>query len=98
MAVRDNVDVTIPNVLAQRYPSAELVRLWTPEHKIVLERQLWIAVLRAQAELGVDFPSGAIEASKRRGVGAHVGWRGSSLRCSRFETMSSRAEWISSFR
>jgi len=56
------VDVTIPNVLAQRYPSAELVRLWTPEHKVVLERQLWIAVLRAQAELGVDFPSGAIDA------------------------------------
>jgi adenylosuccinate lyase len=54
--------VTIPNVLAQRYPSADLVRLWTPEHKIVLERRLWIAVLTAQAELGVDIPSGTIEA------------------------------------
>ena len=56
------MDVTIPNVLAQRYPSAELVRLWTPEHKVVLERRLWIAVLRAQAELGIDVPAGAIEA------------------------------------
>ncbi|GGG23400.1 adenylosuccinate lyase [Rhodococcoides trifolii] len=50
----------IPNVLATRYASAELVDLWSPEHKIVLERQLWIAVLRAQAELGVDVPADAI--------------------------------------
>ncbi|HYJ66967.1 MAG TPA: adenylosuccinate lyase [Nocardioidaceae bacterium] len=55
-------DVTIPNVLAQRYPSADLVRLWTPEHKVVLERRLWIAVLRAQADLGVDIPDGVAEA------------------------------------
>ncbi len=54
--------MTIPNVLAQRYPSADLVQLWTPEHKIELERRLWIAVLRAQAELGIDIPSGTIEA------------------------------------
>ncbi len=54
--------MTIPNVLAQRYPSADLVRLWTPEHKVVLERRLWIAVLRAQADLGVEIPGGVIEA------------------------------------
>ncbi|MGH3989608.1 MAG: lyase family protein, partial [Pseudonocardiaceae bacterium] len=41
------------NVLARRYASGELVRLWSPEHKVVLERQLWLAVLRAQADLGV---------------------------------------------
>jgi adenylosuccinate lyase len=40
-------------MLAQRYASGELVRLWSPEHKVVLERQLWLAVLRAQADLGV---------------------------------------------
>jgi adenylosuccinate lyase len=39
-----------------------MARLWSPEHKIVLERQLWIAVLRAQAELGIDMSAGAIEA------------------------------------
>jgi adenylosuccinate lyase len=44
----------IPNVLAARYASPELVALWSPEHKIVLERRLWIAVLRAQADLGAD--------------------------------------------
>jgi len=52
----------IPNVLAGRYASPELVRLWSPEHKIVLERRLWLAVLRAQRDLGVDVPAGAIEA------------------------------------
>ncbi|MGH3866456.1 MAG: adenylosuccinate lyase [Pseudonocardiaceae bacterium] len=41
----------IPNVLATRYASGELVRLWSPEHKVVLERQLWLAVLRGQADL-----------------------------------------------
>jgi adenylosuccinate lyase len=45
----------IPNVLAGRYASVELVRLWSPEHKVVLERELWLAVLKAQAELGVSF-------------------------------------------
>ncbi len=43
----------IPDVLASRYASAELVRLWSPEYKVVLERQLWLAVLRAQADLGL---------------------------------------------
>ena len=55
----------IPNVLATRYASSELVRLWSPEHKVFLERQLWIAVLRAQGELGVDVPPGAVEAYER---------------------------------
>jgi adenylosuccinate lyase len=57
--VRDTWAV-IPNVLAGRYASAELVTLWSPEHKIVLERELWLAVLKAQAELGVDVPAEAV--------------------------------------
>ena len=40
----------VPNVLAGRYASAELVRIWSPEHKIVLERRLWLAVLQAQRD------------------------------------------------
>ncbi|HYH32499.1 MAG TPA: lyase family protein, partial [Pseudonocardia sp.] len=55
----------IPNVLAARYASPELVRLWSPEHKIVLERRLWIAVLRAQRDLGVDVPDGVLEDYER---------------------------------
>lgn len=55
----------IPNVLAARYASPELVRLWSPEHKVVLERQLWLAVLRAQEQLGIAVPDGAIEDYER---------------------------------
>ncbi|MCP2166165.1 adenylosuccinate lyase [Goodfellowiella coeruleoviolacea] len=58
------MDVTskprIPNVLAARYASVDLATLWSAEHKVVLERQLWLAVLRAQAELGVAVPDGVI--------------------------------------
>jgi len=54
--------VTIPNVLAARYASAELTALWSPEEKIRMERRLWLAVLRAQRDLGVAVPEGAIEA------------------------------------
>ncbi|WJY90442.1 adenylosuccinate lyase [Corynebacterium confusum] len=52
----------INNVLSSRYASAELTEIWSPEHKIVLERQLWIAVMRAQKDLGVDIPDEAISA------------------------------------
>jgi adenylosuccinate lyase len=52
----------IPNVLAARYASAEMATLWSAEHKIVLERRLWLAVLRAQTELGVEVPEGVVDA------------------------------------
>ncbi len=51
--------VTIPNVLANRYASAEMVAIWSLEAKVVAERRLWLAVLRAQAELGVEVPEAA---------------------------------------
>jgi adenylosuccinate lyase len=54
--------MTVPNVLATRYAAPDLVGIWSPEHKIVLERRLWIAVLRAQKDLGVDVPDGVVEA------------------------------------
>jgi adenylosuccinate lyase len=52
----------LPNVLAARYASTPMVELWSPSHKVVLERRLWIAVLRAQKDLGVEVPDGVIEA------------------------------------
>ncbi len=52
----------VPNVLAARYASDDMARLWSPENKVVLERELWIAVLEAQIELGVDAPVEAVEA------------------------------------
>ena len=51
-----------PDVLAARYASTSMAVLWSPEHKIVLERQLWLAVLTAQTDLGVDVPEGAVDA------------------------------------
>src|SRR3954451_9370035 len=53
--------MSIPNVLANRYAAEDLVRIWSPEHKVVLERRLWIAVLAAQRDLGVDVPDGVLE-------------------------------------
>jgi adenylosuccinate lyase len=53
--------VQVPNVLAGRYAADDLVRIWSPEHKVVLERQLWVAVLEAQRDLGVDVPDGVLE-------------------------------------
>ncbi len=53
---------SIPNVLADRYASPQMAALWSPARKIVLERQLWLAVLRAQAELGVVVPVEALDA------------------------------------
>ncbi|GIF69678.1 adenylosuccinate lyase [Asanoa ishikariensis] len=52
----------VPNVLAARYASPELVALWSPTEKVKLERRLWIAVLEAQRDLGIDVPDGAVEA------------------------------------
>ncbi|MDQ4089570.1 MAG: adenylosuccinate lyase [Actinomycetota bacterium] len=39
-----------------------MVELWSPATKVVLERRLWLAVLRAQRDLGVDAPAGVVEA------------------------------------
>jgi adenylosuccinate lyase len=55
------VKPVLPDVLASRYASQPMVELWSPERKVRLERELWIAVMQAQRALGVDIPSGAID-------------------------------------
>ena len=52
----------VPNVLAGRYASRAMVDLWSPRGKVVLERELWLTILRAQRDLGVDVPDGVIAA------------------------------------
>ena len=47
--------MSVPNVLATRYASPAMQTIWSPENKIITERQLWIAMLEAQRDLGVDF-------------------------------------------
>lgn len=52
----------IPNVLAERYAGAAMRAVWSPEGKVRLERELWIAVMKAQRDLGLDIPAEAIAA------------------------------------
>ena len=47
--------MSVPNVLANRYASPAMRAIWEPESKIRAERALWLAVLEAQRDLGVDF-------------------------------------------
>ena len=44
----------IGNVLANRYASAAMRDVWSAESKIISERRLWLAVLSAQNDLGVE--------------------------------------------
>ena len=52
----------IPDVLADRYASAAMAAIWSPEGKVKAERRLWVAVLEAQKGLGIEVPDGVIEA------------------------------------
>ncbi|MBQ9835282.1 MAG: adenylosuccinate lyase [Akkermansia sp.] len=52
----------IPNVLAGRYASGAMKSIWSAEGRIVLEREFWIAVMKAQKDLGLDIPQEAIDA------------------------------------
>ncbi|MGH9233320.1 MAG: adenylosuccinate lyase [Acidimicrobiales bacterium] len=51
----------LPDVLALRYASEPMVELWSPERKVRLERELWVAVMAAQRDLGVDIPAEALD-------------------------------------
>ncbi|MFP4281838.1 MAG: adenylosuccinate lyase, partial [Opitutales bacterium] len=53
---------SIPNVLAERYASAAMKALWSPEGKVRLEREFWIAVLKAQRSEGRPISEGTIAA------------------------------------
>ncbi|MBC8364110.1 MAG: adenylosuccinate lyase [Actinobacteria bacterium] len=37
-----------------------MAELWSAEGKVVLERELWVAVLEAQQDLGIDIPDGVV--------------------------------------
>lgn len=52
----------IPNILAERYATASMKDIWSPEGKVRLERELWIAVMKSQRDLGLDIPEEAIAA------------------------------------
>ncbi|MCY3788577.1 MAG: lyase family protein, partial [Gemmatimonadetes bacterium] len=56
------MSTAIANVLAQRYASQAIQDLWSERGRIVLERELWIAILKAQRDLKLDVPAAAINA------------------------------------
>ncbi len=56
---------TIPNVLAERYASGAMKDLWSAHGRILLERDFWIAVMKAQKDLGVAIPAAAIKDYER---------------------------------
>jgi adenylosuccinate lyase len=55
----------IPNVLAERYASSAIQAIWSAEGRIILEREFWIAVMKAQRDLGLDIPQEAIDAYEK---------------------------------
>ena len=55
----------LPNVLADRYASSSMVSLWSPTGKVIMEREFWIAVMKAQKELGIKIDKKAIDQSEK---------------------------------
>jgi len=55
----------IANILAERYASAAMKDIWSVPGRILLERDFWIAVMKAQKDLGVPIPAEAIRDYER---------------------------------
>ena len=53
------------NVLAERYASPAMRDVWSRRGRILLERDFWIAVMKAQRDLGVPIPAEAIKDYER---------------------------------
>lgn len=49
-------------MLAMRYASEDMRNLWSAQQKVRFERQLWLAVLKAQHDVGLDIDEAAIGA------------------------------------
>lgn len=43
-----------PDILGERYASSKMTAIWSPRNKARYERELWLAALKAQAELGLS--------------------------------------------
>jgi adenylosuccinate lyase len=62
------------NVLSQRYATPEINDIHSEKGKILSERELWIAVMKAQRELGVNIPAEDIEKFERSKGEIDVDW------------------------
>ena len=59
--MNDSAANSVPNVLAERYASAAIKSIWSQHGRVALERDFWIAVMKAQRDLGVPIPAEAIK-------------------------------------
>jgi adenylosuccinate lyase len=59
------MSTSIPNVLASRYASPAMQHIWSPTGRVVLERDTWIAVMRAQMDLGLPITAKTIDAYEK---------------------------------
>jgi adenylosuccinate lyase len=50
------------SIVGKRYASFQMQNIWSAETKVLKERELWIAVMRAQAKLGLDISTEVIAA------------------------------------
>ena len=51
-----------------------MLNIFSPAGRILLERELWIAVMKAQAELGLDIPQKAIKAYEKAKTDIDLDW------------------------
>lgn len=58
----DNSGVSL---LADRYASAAMRKIFAPQEKIILERRLWLSVMRNQSNLGYQIPESVIDDYKK---------------------------------
>ena len=61
----ESASAAIPNVLAERYASGAMKAIWSQHGRVGLERDFWIAVMKAQRDLGVAIPADAIKDYER---------------------------------
>ena len=82
----DNSPVSL---LAQRYASAGMREIFAPESKIISERKLWIAVMRAQSKLGHKIEDSVTEIAtlraQREAALADAAAPGAALACTAME-------------
>ena len=55
----------IPEILSSRYSSTKINEIWSPKGKIILEREFWIVVMKAQKNIGIEIPESAIKAYEK---------------------------------
>lgn len=55
----------IPDILAERYATESMKDIWSPKGKTKLERELWVALMKGQRDLGLGIPADAIAAYEK---------------------------------